>query len=385
MSQESPADVREQVHGDALAAVTDRGGLTTVQCFPWGAVEPDDGWLRVEASGICGTDVALADGGLGSPTVLGHHVVGTVASIGDDAARRWGVEPGAPVAVEEYLPCGRCANCRAGLYRLCPETDLWGRGRRVGLVPVSQAPALWGGNAQYMYLCPNAVVHRLPEGIAPELAVWIQPLANALDWVGRVGRLAQGETLVVLGPGYHGLAAVAAAQELGAGHVVVVGLAQDAERLGLARVLGAETFEATLHTQDQLRELTGGGLGDLVLDVGGSDPESVSTGLSLLEAQGRLVLAGIKRPSTITLDSDALVRSMHSVIGVRGRNPDSVCMSIALLERGGGGLSSVPTYETPLSQVGEILSRLAEKKGPVTPHVVVRPWSMDAKIPRRDM
>nr|WP_239028492.1 zinc-binding dehydrogenase [Pseudonocardia acidicola] len=335
--------------------------------------DADTGWLRVEASGICGTDVALYAKGVPEACVLGHHAVGEVVALGDRAARRWGVHPGDHVVLEEYLPCGHCAQCRAGRYRLCPDTDLWRGGRRLGTVGVAEAPSLWGGNAQYLHLPANAVLHRLPAGLSTALAVWALPLANALDWTLGAGALQPGEDVVVLGPGYHGLAAVAAARHGGAATVLACGLASDRARLRIARDLGAATAE-TGQEAATLRGLTGDGLADVVFDLAGGDAASVATGLALLRPGGRLVIGGIKSPAAFELDAADLVRRVLTVRAVRGRAPERVAQAVAVLGSGGAGLAAVPTAHVGLDGVGEMLDRLAAGQGPDTPHVVVRPW-----------
>lgn len=169
----------------ARASVALPGGGSEVRELAVGGPAEHDGWLRVAASGICGTDVALHAAGVREPTVLGHHVVGEIAAVGPRAARRWGVEAGDRVVLEEYLPCGSCPTCRTGPYRLCPDTDIWGGGRRIGTVPVTEAPGLFGGNAQYTYLPSNAVLHRLPDTLDEELAAWVLPTPT--PWTGRPG------------------------------------------------------------------------------------------------------------------------------------------------------------------------------------------------------
>jgi threonine dehydrogenase-like Zn-dependent dehydrogenase len=363
----------------SLASVALGDGRAEMRTFPLREHPPDGGWLRVEASGVCGTDVGLFTGTLDEPCVLGHHVLGQVATLGDVAAARWALRPGEWVVLEEYLPCGECEMCRTDRYRLCPETDLWKGGRRIGLIGAEEPPGLWGGNAQYLYLPPNAVLHRIPDDLAPSLAVWTLPLANALDWVlgaGRLGgRLGAGETIVILGPGYHGIAAAAVARHAGARHVVVCGLPRDRARLRLAESLGATTVE--LEENDlvsAVAELTGDSGADVVLDLAGSGPETLGDGVRLLRQGGRLVLASPKSPAVAGLDTSALIRLTASVTGVRGRSPQRVRESIDLLHRGGLGLEQVPTEEIPLSEVGSMLARLAAGEGPDTPHVVVRPW-----------
>ena len=359
----------------AVASVALPGRRSELRTFPLVPCSADSGWLRVEASGICGTDVSLYDGRLGEACILGHHVVGEIVDVGDAAALRWAAGRGDRVALEEYLPCGNCPACNVGRYRLCPVTDLWREGRRVGLLPIAEPPALWGGNAQYMYLPPNAVFHKLPRDIPIGLAVWALPLANALDWTLGAGALAPGETVVIIGPGYHGLAAVAAARYGSAGQIIVCGLASDRARLQVAQALGATTVESP--SQDPLEvvsDLTAGRLADVVLDLAGSGPETLGIAASLLGQFGRLVLAGVKSPSTAQIDTSLLIRRLLTVRGVRGRAPERVTQSIELLASGASGLEKVPTAEVPLAEVGQMLDRLVAKSGPDTPHVVVRPW-----------
>ncbi|TWE22327.1 zinc-dependent alcohol dehydrogenase [Prauserella muralis] len=359
----------------ALASVALGDGHAEVRELPLTACAEDAGWLRVDASGICGTDVALFSGKLAGPCVLGHHVLGQVAALGELAASRWDLAQGDWVVVEEYLPCGQCAPCRRGRYRLCPDTDLWRGGRRVGLVPVSEPPGLYGGNAEYLYLSPNSVPHKVPEGLAAELAVWALPLGNALDWVLGAGRLEAGETVVVFGPGYHGIAAAAAARHAGARQVIVCGLERDQARLELAAALGATPLTLSGdHLVSAIGDLTGGSMADVVLDLAASPPETFTDAARLLGQGGRLVLAGAKSPPAASVDTSALTRLTATVVGVRGRAPQRVRQSLELLRGGGLGLEKVPTETVALSAVGTMLDRMAAGTGPDTPHVVVRPW-----------
>src|SRR5918992_6414474 len=76
--------------------------------FPRPTIGPDDGLLRVEANGICGSDVESYRGHLGmgrGPTIPGHEPMGIIEEIGDRAAERWGVQPGDRVALEVIVPC----------------------------------------------------------------------------------------------------------------------------------------------------------------------------------------------------------------------------------------------------------------------------------------
>jgi threonine dehydrogenase-like Zn-dependent dehydrogenase len=359
----------------ARASVVLPGARSALRTFPLRAAGPREGWLKVTASGICGTDVGLFQRGVPAATVLGHHVVGRIAAVGPEAAHRWHVGPGDRVLVEEYLPCGRCPDCASGAYRLCPQTDLWGGGRRIGTVPVSEDPALFGGNAEFMFLPDNAVLHRLPPQLPQELAAWVLPYANAVDWVLRAGRLRAGQNVVVLGPGYHGLAVTAAARLGEAGKVVVVGLPRDAERLGMAEALGATAVIAEEFGDwgAAVRAALGGGSCDLVVDTSGSDPSVVDVAVDLLGQGGRLVLTTPKQPAAVPADTAAMIRRCLTLTAVRGRPAQAIGVAIASLTEGTSGLEHVPTVEITLDEVGDMLARLATGAGPRSPHIVVRP------------
>lgn len=358
----------------ARASVALPGAASEVREFAVPPAGPAAGWLQVTASGICGTDVSLYARGLPAPTVLGHHVVGRIAAVGETAARRWGVAPGDRVALEEYLPCGRCRECARGRYRLCPDTDVWSGGRRIGTVPVTEEPALFGGNAQVTYLPPNAVLHPLPDGLPEDLAVWVLPYANAIDWTCEAGRLRAGENVVVLGPGYHGLAVAAAALAHGAGNVVVTGLARDAARLEYAAALGAVPLVTDgTGSGDRIAESLGGEPADLVVDTTGGDVSVLDPATALLGHGGRLILTTPKNPARAEFDTAAMTRRNLTVTAVRGRSPEAITRAIASLAAGDSRLEKVPAVEVSLDEAGDMLSRLASGTGPQSPHVVVKP------------
>lgn len=350
------------------ASVTHPDGRSEVVELPTSSIPPTWGVLDIEASGVCGTDVQLAARGLDAPTILGHHPVGTIARVAGEA------DAGAPrvgdrVVVEEYLPCGACEACRGdGTYRFCPGTDIFTGGRRVGLTPVDVSPGLWGGNAEQLVLPPNAVLHPVPITLSAEAAVWALPLANALDWVAGSRTISSADAVVVVGPGQHGLAAVAAAHAEGAGRIVAVGVAGDEGRLELARLLGATDTVVRHRDEAALREHVEGWGAQLVVHTAGPDLE---TSLACVAPRGTVVLAGIGGVPAV--DPSVLVRGAATIRGVRGRDPRWVGRAIAALADGSAGLGQVPTLEVPLEAVGTTLRDLADGALPDAPHVVVRP------------
>ena len=166
--------------------------------FPRPVTGPDDGLLRIEACGICGSDVEQYKGHLGRnafPLTLGHEPLGIVEEVGERAAARWGVQAGDRVALEILIPCRSCDLCLAGRYMSCPN-----RQGSYGYSPVSRAPSLYGGFADYVYLHPNAIVHKVSGDIPAEVAVMFNPLGAGVRWAAHLGGTQLGDTVLVLGP-----------------------------------------------------------------------------------------------------------------------------------------------------------------------------------------
>lgn len=341
----------------------------TVALLPVPGVTRSTGLLRVEASGICGTDVGLVRGGIDAPAVLGHHIVGVLEAAGRDFLAVHALEIGDQVVVEEYLPCGQCAACRVpNGYRFCPQTDLFRGGRRIGLTPADEPPGLWGGNAQYLHLPANAVLHPVRPPLPSSTAVWTLPLANALDWIQGSRPLDADDSVLIIGPGQHGLAAVAAARLSGAGTVLACGLSSDLHRLTIAEALGAD--DVIVADDDDpvgaVMRATGGLGADCTIVTAGP----VETALDMTARQGTVVLAGGDGPP---IESRRLVRDALTLRGARGRDPVWIRMALHHLGDGITGLDTVPTETVGLEAAGHTLTAMAEGRGPAAPHVVIYP------------
>jgi threonine dehydrogenase-like Zn-dependent dehydrogenase len=347
-----------------------------VEEFPLPEIGAEDALLRVEACGICGSDYEQFEGALPvpMPVIPGHEPVGIVEAIGEVASRRWGVQRGDRVAVETLLPCGYCRECVQGRYRLCR-----GKGgmSAYGYKPVSAAPSLWGGYAQYMYLDPHSLVHRMSGQIAPEIAVLFNPLGAGFRWAVDMPRLRVGETIVVLGPGQRGLASVIAAREAGAGCIIVTGLSRDERKLELAKEFGAD------HAIDverenvvaRVREIMGGDMADVVIDVTAYAVEAVTQAIDLARRGGRVVLGGTKGPKPVpNFISDKVVGKELTVLGAFGVDWPAYEAAVKLIESGKYPLERMHTHTLPLDEAERGLALLAGSvEGEQAIHVALVP------------
>jgi hypothetical protein len=137
--------------------------------------------LRVEACGICGSDVEQYKGAMGTrglPMIPGHEPLGIIEEITDETAARWGVQAGDRVAVEILIPCRSCARCLAGNYMNCRNRI----GSHGGGNPPERQGRLTGGYAEYIDLHPNSIVHPMRGDIPAEIAVMYNPLGAGVRW-----------------------------------------------------------------------------------------------------------------------------------------------------------------------------------------------------------
>jgi threonine dehydrogenase-like Zn-dependent dehydrogenase len=179
-----------------------------VREFPRPVIGPDDGGLlRIEACGICGSDVEQYRGHLSSqwlPMVPGHEPLGIIEEVSPRAAERWGVKPGDRVAVEILIPCRSCDLCLAGRYMSCRNRI----GSHGGSNPPERGLGLWGGFSEYIHLHPNSILHKVRGDIPAEVAVMFNPLGAGVRWACHLGGVGLGDTVLILGAGQRGLAAV---------------------------------------------------------------------------------------------------------------------------------------------------------------------------------
>jgi threonine dehydrogenase-like Zn-dependent dehydrogenase len=331
--------------------------------------------LRVEACGICGSDVEQYKGAMGTrglPMIPGHEPLGVVEEITDETAARWGVRPGDRVAVEILIPCRSCDLCLAGGYMQCKNRV----GSHGGGNPPSRHGKLTGGFAQYMDLHPNSIVHPVSKDLPAEIAVMFNPLGAGVRWALQYGEVHLGSSVLVLGAGQRGLSAILASKYVGAGLIIATGLAKDTRKLELAREFGADH---TINVEEEdtvsrVRELTGGDGVDVVLDLTPMATSPILDAVAAVRWGGTIVLAGLKGGRKVELPSDMLVNKALTVKGAFSVNAAAYMDAIRLIESGQFPLEKMQTHRFGLGDVPHAIELLAgEVPGEDGIHAAIMP------------
>lgn len=236
----------------------------------------DDAVVRVEASGICGSDLHIYHGRVPVEPgfTIGHEYVGTVLAAGDDVER---VAVGDRVLGCFHTACASCAACLRGDYHRCERGRTFGHGSKLGDLQGAQAERLLVPRA-------NLTLRRVPEGMPDEVALFAgDVMGTGYHAVAHAGMRA-GDTVAVLGLGPVGLCAVQAALAGGAVKVFAVDAVE--QRLEMAARFGA----VPLHLTEQdpkgaVRSATGGRGVDVVVDAVG-DPAPLAMAISLARDAG---------------------------------------------------------------------------------------------------
>ncbi|HTK64734.1 MAG TPA: zinc-binding dehydrogenase [Pseudonocardia sp.] len=342
-------------------------------------IGPDAALLKVEATGICGSDWGPYNGTWMTelpPLVLGHEVVGRVVEIGADAMHRWGVAEGDRVVVEESIPCGTCRLCRTGRYHMCDPLHTRD-GLRYGLTPASLGPHIWGGFGEHLYVHPRSIVHRMADSVPVEQAPLFIPISNGIRWVERDAGTRIGDTVVIFGPGQHGLGCVLGARLAGAGTVIVVGTRRDKARFEVAKALGADHVidVADGPAAQQVAELTNGELADVVIEVTSGSATVLADAVDSAAVGATVVVAGSRGMApAIGFSPDTLFLKELTLKGVYGHDFLSVRRAIELIESGREPLEKLCTHTFPLHRADEALRTLGgETDAPDAIHITVLP------------
>lgn len=363
-----------------LAAVRTGPSKTEIREFPMPEIPADGALLKMEVAGICGTDVKLYKTPPSpAPVIMGHENIGYIAKAGREFTQRKGFKEGDLVFVEHYVSCGKCAWCHKGQYRHCENTD-WRynpEAIRYGYTSAEKAPHLWGGFAQYVYLPWNSVVHHVPQGVTPELAGLVTPMANGVEWSLFDGGVGYDSTVLIQGPGQQGLSQTVVCKQAGAALIIVTGTSKDAARLRMAKELGADHV-IDVNAEDPLariKEITGGKGVDVVLDcTAGAGTLPILLGIeSLKRRAGTMVVQG-EMAEFPNFPIGRLTVKAITIKSARGHSYESCELALQQLASKRFPLERVTTHRFGLKDVDLAIKSVGGAGVPDVIHASLMPW-----------
>ena len=344
--------------------------------FPRPVIGPDDGaLLRVEACGICGSDVEQYKGAMGTrglPMIPGHEPLGIIEEIAPATAARWGVSVGDRVAVEILIPCRSCDRCLAGRYMQCKNRI----GSHGGYNPPERASGCTAATPSTCTCTRTRSCTRSAATSRRRSRSCTTRSGAGVRWALQYGGVHLGSSVLVLGAGQRGLAAILASKYVGAGLIIATGLARDAKKLELAREFGADH---TINVDEEdtvarVRELTGGDGVDVVLDLTPMAQQPILDAINAVRWGGTIVLAGLKGHKDIPIPTDMLINKALTVKGAFSVDAAAYTDAIKLIESGKFPLEKMQTHKFGLDDVEHAIKLLAgEIDGEDGIHVAVMP------------
>lgn len=313
--------------------------------------DPEDAIVRVDAVTICGTDLHILKGDVPEVEpgrILGHEAVGTVIEVGPGVRT---VRPGDRVLVSCISACGRCRYCRSTSYGQCTGGGGWILGH---LVDGTQAELVRTPFA-------DTSLHKLPEGVSDEAAVLLADILPTSYEVGvRNGRVGPGDTVVIVGAGPIGLAAVVTSRLYSPASIVVID--PDTGRLDAAKRFGADvTLTPDQDPEEAVRALTTDGFGAHAVIEAVGIPETFEMCTRLVRAGGHVANVGVHgRPATLHLE-DLWIRNVTITTGLV--DTSSTPMLLDMLAAGRLDTAGLVTHRFGLDEMQDaydVFSRAAE-------------------------
>ncbi len=312
--------------------------------------------MRIEASGICGSDVMEWYRLDKAPLVLGHEIAGEVVAVGAGVER---YRKGDRVSASHHVPCNACRYCLRGHHTVCDTL------RQTNFDP--------GGFAEYVRL-PSINVDRgvylLPDEVSYEEATFLEPVACVLRSL-RMARFEPGQTVLVLGSGIAGLLHVHTAKIFGAGRIVATDLVET--RLEFAKRLGADVvLNAREDIPGRLREANGGWLADFVFVCTGARSAQIQ-GMESVERGGTVLFFAPTDPGvTVPLSiNDLLFRNDITLTTSYAGSPADHMKALELIRLGRLRVREMITHRLGLEETGKGFALVAAARESIK--VIIEP------------
>jgi L-iditol 2-dehydrogenase len=313
--------------------------------MPVPQIGPGELLIRIEASGICGSDVMEWYRRDKVPLVLGHEIGGEVAEVGRGVRQ---YRRGDRVSASHHVPCNTCRYCISGHHTVCDTL------RQTHFDP--------GGFAEYVRLPAINVdrgVYLLPDEVSFEKATFIEPVACVLRSL-RVARFEPGQSVLVMGSGVAGLLHVHLANAMGAARIVATDIVES--RLEAAQRLGADVV---LHAREDIpsrvREVNDGWMADLVLVCTGARSAQIQA-MESVERGGTVLFFAPTAPGvTVPLSiNDLFFRNDITLTTSYAGSPGDHVEALELIRLRRLRVEEMITHRFGLAEIGEAFPLVAQ-------------------------
>jgi len=327
-----------------------------VEEMPAPEIGPGELLVRVEASGICGSDVMEWYRIQKAPMVLGHEVAGTIVQAGAGVDR---FKEGDRMVVTHHVPCNACRYCLSGHHTVCDTL------RETSFEP--------GGFSEYLRVPAINVdrgVFTMPEGLSFDEASFAEPLACVYRGQRRAN-IQPGQTVIVLGSGLAGLLHINLARALGAGRIVATDMVP--ARLEAAKMLGADfTFLATENVPARLREVNDGRLAELVIVCTGAPP-ALRQGLDSVDRGGTVLFFAPTEPGvSISVSvNDVFFRNDATLTTTYAGAPADLATALEMIASGRVQVGQMISHRLGLEDAGLGFKLTAEAQSSLK--VIIQP------------
>ena len=319
-------------------------------------IGPGELLVRIEASGICGSDVMEWYRIKRAPLVLGHEIAGEIVEVGEGVDR---YKKGDRVVASHHVPCNTCRYCLSGHHTVCDTL------RRTNFDP--------GGFSEYVRLPAINVdrgVYPIPDEVSFEEATFTEPLACVLR-AQRIAKLQPGQTVLVIGSGIAGLLHIQLARTLGAGRVLATDISES--RLKAATAFGADVaVHASKEIPSEVRRANDGWLADKVFVCTGARAANLQ-GLESVERGGTVVFfaptdLGVTLPISV---NDLFFRNDITLTSSYAGSPADHITAMALIRTGRLNVTRMITHRMSLSEASKGFQLVAEAQESIK--VIIEP------------
>ena len=252
-------------------------------------IKDDEVLVKMEAVGVCGSDVHYySHGKIGDfvvefPFILGHECAGTVVEVGSKVTH---LKVGDRVALEPGVPCFECEFCLSGKYNLCPDVKFF------ATPPYDGCLMNYGAH-------PARFAFKLPDNVSSVEGALVEPLAIGIN-AALTGGVKLGDSVVIFGSGCIGLVSLLASKAYGATKVIVVDVID--KRLEVAKRMGAITLNATqCDVIEEVKKLTDGKGAPVVIDCAGTNT-TLCQSVHVAKSGGTIVWVGLAADSVNGLE-----------------------------------------------------------------------------------